>query len=232
MTLIQVAGSVWLWPHDPDPSRVQAAMGIVAGDGGSLIVDAGHSPRLASQVKAAMAEAGLPAARTLVYTHHHWDHTWGACVWGVPVVAHERCADLLAGEAARPWSHEFMRAEMARNPLLVPSYQARGRAVDDFGELRFVLPDRTFTTRLTIDGVELEHVGGRHSPDSTVVRVPSAGVLFLGDSYYPPPHHLRGPADRPDLDLVAGLVSADYEWYVESHGRPMRRTDVLTMLRG
>ena len=68
-----------------------------------------------------MESEGLPPARLLVYTHHHWDDTWGACAWDVPVVAHEVGADLLAAEAAKPWSHEYLRAEMERYPLLRPS---------------------------------------------------------------------------------------------------------------
>ena len=28
-----------------------------------------------------MAGEGLPPARWLVYTHHHWDHVWGAVAW-------------------------------------------------------------------------------------------------------------------------------------------------------
>jgi glyoxylase-like metal-dependent hydrolase (beta-lactamase superfamily II) len=98
------------------------------------------------------------------------------------MVAHELCGQLLAGEAERLWSQEYLRAEGERNPLLAPSFGARAAAVPDFADFRIVLPERTFASRLTLDvggvPVELEHVGGRHSPDSTVIRVPSAGVVF------------------------------------------------------
>jgi glyoxylase-like metal-dependent hydrolase (beta-lactamase superfamily II) len=232
--LVRVTDSVWLWPHDPEPDRVQASVGIVVGDGSSLLVDAGNSPDLARRIKAAMEAEGLPPAHSLVPTHFHWDHTWGACAWDLPVVAHELCAQFLAEESARPWSHEYLRAEMERNPLLVPSFRARAAAVRDFADFRVVLPERTFATRLTLDVggvcVELVHVGGRHSPDSTVVRVPSAGVLFLGDSYYPPPYHLRSPDDGLDLDLVAALISEDYDWYIEGHDQPRRRAEVMSLL--
>jgi glyoxylase-like metal-dependent hydrolase (beta-lactamase superfamily II) len=233
-SLTQVTDSVWLWPPHPDLSRVQAAVGIVVGEGSSLVVDAGNSPRLARRVKEAMRAAGLPPASHLVPTHFHWDHTWGACAWDVPMVAHDLCGQLLAEEAERPWSQEYLRSEMDRNPLLAPSFQARAAAVPDFGDFRVVLPERTFATRLTLDvggvSVELEHVGGQHSPDSTVIRVPAAGVVFLGDSYYPPPYHLRSPDDGPDLELAASLVCDDYEWYIESHDRPRRRAEVLELL--
>jgi glyoxylase-like metal-dependent hydrolase (beta-lactamase superfamily II) len=226
-TLVQVTDGVWLWPHDPDPDRVQPSVGIVVGDGASLLVDAGNSPELARRIKAAMEVESLPPATTIVPTHFHWDHTWGACAWDIPMVAHELCGQSLAEEAAKPWSHDYLRAEVERTPLLGPSFRARAAAVRDFADFRVVLPERTFTTRLTLDvggvAVELEHVGGRHSADSTVIRVPSAGVVFIGDAYYPPPYHLRSPADRPDLEPLTSLVSEDYDWYVESHDHPLRR---------
>ncbi|PSL06791.1 glyoxylase-like metal-dependent hydrolase (beta-lactamase superfamily II) [Haloactinopolyspora alba] len=232
--LQRLTDNVWLWPHDPDPATVRACVGVVAGTSGSIVVDAGQSPAMAREVRAAVDATGLPPARLLVLTHHHWDHTWGVAEWGVPVLAHERCAELLATDAALPWSHEYLRAEMDREPLLKPSYTARSRAVDDFGELRIVVPDRTFTDRVTItEGgvtVHVEHVGGQHTPDSTVVRVPGDGVLFLGDSYYPPPYHLRSAGDDVDVALLTSLISDDIEWYVESHDVPRRRADLLRLL--
>lgn len=56
--LRHLTGPVWLWPADPDPDNVQAAVGVVAGETGSIVVDAGHSPALARRVRAAMAAAG------------------------------------------------------------------------------------------------------------------------------------------------------------------------------
>ncbi|WP_298321745.1 MBL fold metallo-hydrolase [Haloactinopolyspora sp.] len=228
--LRQLTASVWLWPHDPDSENVQASVGIVAGETGSIVIDAGHGPALARQIRQAVHEAGIPTPQLLVYTHHHWDHTWGAGAWEVPAVAHELCTELLAAEAAKPWSQAYLHAEIARDPSLGPSYRARGRAVDDFDELRIVLPERTFTEELTVIAggatVHLRHVGGGHTPESIVVTVPGDGVLFLGDCYYPPPFHLRQPGDEPDLDMVASLISDDIEWYVESHDVPRHRDDL------
>ncbi|WP_407561307.1 MBL fold metallo-hydrolase [Streptomyces sp. 184] len=242
--LIRITERVWLWPHHPDPDRVQACVGVIAGDDGCLLVDAGHSPALARRVRNALGGAGLPRARRLAYTHHHWDHVWGAQEWGVPVVAHELTADALRAEAGKPWSQAYLRAEMARDPRLVPSYRARSRAMagdgrdgwDGWDGFRIVPPDETFTGRrpIRLGGVtvELRHVGGGHAADSTVVAVPSEGVLFVGDCYYPPPYHLRAEGAEPDLALARSLVDAEFEWYVESHDAPRRRAEVKAVLGG
>lgn len=233
--LVRVTERVWVWPHHPDPDRVQASVGIVAGDDGCVIVDAGHSPALARRVRGEVMAAGLPEPHALVYTHHHWDHVWGAQEWAAPVVAHELAAAALRVDAGRPWSEAYLRDEIARDARYAPSYTARIRAMaGGWDGFRIVPPDVTFTAghRIELGGVTvaLEHVGGGHCPDSTVVRVPSEGVLFLGDCYYPPPFHLREPGDGLDLDLVRRLVTDDYAWYVESHDVPHHRTDVEWML--
>ncbi|MFF3468579.1 MBL fold metallo-hydrolase [Streptomyces sp. NPDC002619] len=233
--LVRVTERVWLWPHHPDPDRVQASVGVIAGDDGCLVVDAGQSPAHARRVRESLVRQGFPPPQLLVYTHHHWDHVWGAQEWGVPVVAHEQCRQALLAEADKPWSEPYLRAEMAREPLLRPSFSARVRAMEGCWEsFRIVLPDQTFRTRHVIElagaAAELEHVGGRHTPDSIVVKVPSEGVIFLGDCYYPPPYHLRQPGDEPDLAMVRGLVNSGYAVYVESHDVPRSRQEAEAAL--
>lgn len=230
--LTRVAGRVWLYPADPDPDKIQASVGVIADDRGSLIVDAGHSPDLARRVQAAMAVERIPSARWLVYTHHHWDHVWGAVAWGeVDVVAHSSARSILEGEAVRPWSHDYLRAEVERNPRLGPSFQARARAMPSWEGFAIRPPTTVFDTELTLPtGVELRHVGGAHAADSLVVTVPDSGVLLLGDCFYPPPLQLREEGDGLDLDMVRNLLRDDIEWYVDAHSPPWSAADAAAML--
>jgi glyoxylase-like metal-dependent hydrolase (beta-lactamase superfamily II) len=230
--LQQLAGRVWLYPADPREENIQGSVAVIADPAGSVAVDAGNSPGVARAVQQAIGEAGLPAVRTLVYTHHHWDHVWGACAWpDVEIVGHAAGRPLLEQEAARPWSHDYLRTEVAANPLLEPSFSARARAMPDWEGFTILPPHRTFTGTLDLAGdVRLVHVGGGHAPDSLVVEVPDSGVLLLGDSYYPPPWHLRGPGDGLDLALVRSLVSDRFEWYVDSHSDPHDREEVAKLL--
>jgi glyoxylase-like metal-dependent hydrolase (beta-lactamase superfamily II) len=95
-----------------------------------------------------------------------------------------------------------------------------------------VLPPHTeFDESLTLPGgVVAHHVGGRHAEDSTVVAVPDADVLLLGDCFYPPPYHLREPGDGYDIALIRRLLDGHlpgpFDWYVGSHDQPRTRDEV------
>ncbi len=229
-----LAGRVWLTPFDPDPAWVRPSVALVADERGSVLVDAGQSPAHAAEIQAALRAAGLPEPRWLVYTHHHWDHVWGACAWpGVEIVGHVTGAELLRAEAARPWSTRYLREQVRADPRLGPSFRARALAVDSWADFAIVPPTRTFTDELELPtGVRVRHVGGHHAPDSTVVVDPASRVMLLGDSWYPPPLHLRSPDDGPDLALVRDLLDDSVEWYASSHSPPMPLAEARAAVEG
>lgn len=233
--LIQLSDRVWLWPHRSSFSAVQSCVGVIAGREETVLVDAGNSPQLARRIKAALQQAGLPPVSRILYTHHHWDHVYGACEFQVPVIAHSRCKTLLTEEAQKPWGPEYLRQQMKVHPPLRASYTARLRAVRDWSGFRIVVPEIVFDDRLILRlgdmDLDLEHVGGQHAEDSIVVRVPQAGGMFLGDCYYPPPLHLRTPESKPALAMLAALERPEYTLYVEGHDRPFRRAQLLERLR-
>lgn len=231
-----VAGRVWLYPHDPDPDRVQPCVAIIADDSGSVLVDAGNSPSHARDVRNAIEAAGLPPARTIVYTHHHWDHVWGACAWPeVEIVGQRLGARILETEARRPWSTEYLRNEVAANPRLGPSFRARERAMRSWDGFAVVPPHVEFNTTISLPaGVEVRHIGGGHAEDSTVVWVPDSSVVLLGDAFYPPPYHLRRPGDAYDHGVINTVLATyhEAEWYVDSHDDPHPRSALANLLPG
>lgn len=230
--LVHLTGRVWIYPADPREERVQGCVAVITDPDGSIAVDAGNCPTVAADVQRAVADAALPAVRTLVYTHHHWDHVWGACAWsGVEIVGHAAGVALLEAEAQRPWSHVYLRSEMAANPLLGPSYAARARAMPTWDDFTVLPPHRIFADALALPSeVYLRHVGGNHAIDSLVVEVPDSKVLLLGDCFYPPPRHLGRPEDGLDRALLQRLLSDRFDWYVDSHTQPHARDEVETAL--
>ena len=97
-----------------------------------------------------------------------------------------------------------------------------------------MVPEIVFDDSMVIESgdmnIVLEHVGGEHAQDSIVVKVPSAGVMFLGDCFYPPPLHLREPDSDFSFPMLASLENEAYSLYVDGHNDPVTRDDLLTIL--
>lgn len=232
--LVRLTEEFFLWPHHPDPKRLQPCIGVIVGERGSILVDAGNSPELGNQLKGAMKAKGLPDVSAIIYTHNHWDHISGACAFEAPAIAHVLCRDILLEEAKKPWGPDYIRQEIIRTPKRRLSLEARQRAIRDWRAFRFVIPDDVFETskliRLESLAIELRHVGGAHSEDSIIVKIPEAGVMFLGDCYFPAPAHLRTDGGKLSIDMLQSLVEERISFYIDSHNDPFTKAGLLDFI--
>lgn len=231
-TLCQLSENVWIFPHDKNPQKIQPNVGIICTPTQTVVIDSGNSPRRARSILAALESIDAPPVSHVIYTHHHWDHISGACAFGVPVIAHDLCKELLAARALLPWSHNYIREQIQRNPLLKASYETMDQAIENWNDFQIILPDTTFsqTLNLQLDGVtlELEHVGGHHASDSIVVRVKERGVMFLGDCYYPPPRSQQGNSHKVSWSmLLSFLEEKAINTYVDGHADPFSSSDMF-----
>lgn len=163
-------------------STARVNQGFVAGTDGVLVVDTMNSPADGREISAfVLSHCDVPL-RAVVCTHNHADHTFGSQVFEAPVIAHDLCRQIMAGNLAGPWSEESLRSWF------------EGPGGDRLSGLEIRLPDVTFSSRITFHlgkspagGDErvaiVEHTGG-HSPGHAIVRVPDAGVIFGGDLFF------------------------------------------------
>lgn len=229
--LEELAPRVYMFPRDDTPDTIQPNLGVLRLKEQTILIDAGNSPRHARQLMASMAGEDFAPIETVVYTHHHWDHTFGAATFNPSmIVAHSENAVIMATYASRAWGVQYLREEIFRNPRRESGLNAMMDAIPDWREFRICRPTLTFSKKLTLYydtlTLELEAVGGRHASDSVVVRIPEAGVIFVGDAYYPPPLYLR---DEDDIDLdiamMESFISDAYHTYVDGHGAPRSRAE-------
>lgn len=237
-TLRQIAPNVWIYPRDEDPNRVQPNVGIIVAGQRTVLVDAGNSPRQARRIMIALDDIDAPAVSHVIYTHSHWDHVFGAMVFGAPVIAHESCRRQLLETAAKPWSHAYIQDEIMRFPQQEANLRAMARAVEDWRNFRIVLPEVVFSKqmRLYLDDdmlLEIEHVGGDHAPESIIVRLPGQRVLFAGDCFYPPSScYLRKPDDAFNFRMLQTLLREDIDWYIDGHNAPYDRAAFNALAQG
>ena len=142
LTLTQISPHVWILPRHPDKNRVQATIGMILTADQALLVDAGNSLQLARQIQATLAAMDAPPISHLVYTHHHWDHTFGACVYGVPAIAHRLSHQFLSEMRQLNLGETHLRTKVERNPNLILDWTA-----EDWAEFEIVLPEITYEGR-------------------------------------------------------------------------------------
>jgi glyoxylase-like metal-dependent hydrolase (beta-lactamase superfamily II) len=144
-------------------------------DEGVLVIDARQHPRRAEELLAAIRKTTDKPIRWVVNTHAHGDHYFGNSVFksaGATIVAHRDTAGMM--------EHHF--------PLEMKRRQGYFRQQNyDPGEVRLVLPDVTYDTRMTITlggrTVELLYFGAGQNPGDTFVYFPKEKVIFAGGPF-------------------------------------------------
>jgi len=230
LKLTQISPYVWILPRHPDKNRVQATVGMVLTAEQTILIDAGNSLQLARRIQAALAAMDAPPISHVVYTHHHWDHTFGACVYGVPAIAHQLSHKFLSQMRQENVGETYLRTKVERNPKLILDWTA-----EDWEQFEIVLPEITYEGRKRLQfsnmTLELVHVGGVHAADSTVIKVVEDGVMFLGDCYYPAPGY-ENPTDQMlDMDMLANLLDNSYDFYIDGHNPLMEKRHLRRILR-
>lgn len=220
-TLKKIGERVWHLPPHPDPKQVQPRVDVVVGDKETVLIDAGNTPRVAKTVLSELERIGTPPVGKVIYTHHHWDHVFGGCEYGAEAIAHTRCQTQLEVEALKPWSSAFLTEEVARDPTLEGMASVLRQGVENWTDFRIIVPAVTFETDYEVQGdgyrLELRHVGGKHAADSVVVTLPEEKIMFLGDSFYPPPLRSGLPDESLDMEMLKKFLAEDCELYLDGH---------------
>lgn len=75
--------SIYLAEHYTDRPNI----GIISGEKQTLLFDAGNSEEHVKKIRSELSEKGLPFPDFVLLSHWHWDHSFGAKFWNVPVIA-------------------------------------------------------------------------------------------------------------------------------------------------
>lgn len=234
MTVTQISPHVyWMPPGPPDRPSLCA----VVGSEHTLLLDAGSSPAHIRHFLDDLGAKNPHPPRYVALTHWHWDHVFGAAELGIPVIAHTLIADRLATMAAYDWSDAALDDRIKTGEESVMFGRDIKIELPEPRQVTIAVPDLVFQTSLDVSlggGVtcHIQHVGGDHSPDSTVMFVEPDRVLFLGDclytasSYEPAPYYTRTRAYR----LLDTLLSFDPQVIVGGHDpEVMNRAEFKTL---
>jgi cyclase len=175
--------------------------GMIHTADGVILVDTTARP---VDIQACLASAGvLPEEMCLILlTHSHSDHTSGSPLFDCPVLAHKLTWQRIARRGS----------ERAKKQMPTEVFEDR--------------------RELEVGGVKLEviHAGG-HTPGSSVVWLPEAGVLFAGDLIFEGRYPFLATADVPVLmEALRWLPSFGARVIVPGHGLLCGDKQVLDQL--
>ena len=233
--LHSVGDRVWAWTL-PDGGYGWSNAGLIAGDGGSLLVDTLFDLPLTREMLAAMRPItdGAPITDAVI-THSNGDHTHGNQLLdgSVRIIAARGTAE----EVAHAMAPEMLAMTQVADLGPVGTPYARERfGPFDFGGITLRNADQTFDHDLSVDvagrQVKLLDLGPAHTAADTVVHVPDAGVLFAGDLLFIgcTPIVWAGPI----ANWVAAcdtMIALDAPTVVPGHG-PITDPDGIRAVRG
>ena len=224
--LRRLSPRVWYLPADEVTDRPNLA--VIVGQRASLAVDAGNSPAHARELLNAVAGGGIASLRYAAITHWHWDHVFGLATLDVPGIAHAETRRRVLEQASLDWSDEALDQRVTAGSEAAFCRDMIRAELPDRSELVIRAPDITFDERVEVDlgglTAVIEHVGGNHGPDCSIVYVPEERVLLLGDClgadiYGGPPAYTRDKL----FDLMDRLAAYEALWYQQGHGEPVAR---------
>ena len=222
---------------------------LIEGEKTNIIIDTTGTEETAREVKNLFDTINPNPVETIIYTHNHADHTYGATVFAEgsnpDIYAHSTTGIYLSRVIGilRPVISSRSN-RMFGNAL--PKEQVENNGIGPFLEIGrdgrqpgLLYPTKTFTDQIEFEAaghkVQLFHAPGETN-DQLFVWLPEKKALFPGDNFYKTFPNLYTIRGTPYRDLVGWVNSIDMMRYLEpeflvpSHTRPIIGKENINIL--
>lgn len=209
---------------------------LVVSEGETLLVDTTSDIPMTRRMLDAFAAAD-PAARAidvLALTHWHVDHVHGACMPdfnGTRIICTETVEDYMANLPPKAWLGQIASLTGDAKKVMERNLQD----FFDFSGLEPIVPTERFNGRSEFElgkqCVQLIEAGPCHTASDTVVYLPDAGVVHLGDITGAGTYQsLQYPGLGNVITVLEEAVRWEAKAYVAGHGPVMDAGDVRDQL--
>jgi glyoxylase-like metal-dependent hydrolase (beta-lactamase superfamily II) len=231
--LKKLTNRVYYLPHYSESDR--PALGLICGDTFSVIVDSGNSPSHARDFLSLVEKMNIPPVKFVVITHWHWDHIFGMKTMDLLTISHEETKKKLEYLKTLKWDDASLDARVKTGEEIEFCRDMIKREMPTRDHLELKVPDVTFNNRIEIDlgGVNcvVEHVGGVHAQDSSIIYIPDEKVMFLGDCLYQDFYSGEWSYDLDELTtLLDKIKKYDAKCYVLGHQDPKTYEEMWSFL--
>ncbi len=213
---------------------------LIEGEKTNIVIDTTGTEETAREVKALFDAINPNPVESIIYTHNHADHTYGATVFA-------------EGSSPDIYAHSTTEIYLSRvigilRPIIssrsnrmfgnaLPKEQVENNGIGPFLEIGrdgrkpgLLYPTKTFTDQIEFEAaghkIQLFHAPGETN-DQLFVWLPEKKALFPGDNFYKTFPNLYTIRGTPYRDLVGWVNSIDMmrylepEYLVPSHTRPI-----------
>ncbi|KAF5052567.1 Metallo-beta-lactamase superfamily protein [anaerobic digester metagenome] len=231
--LIKLTDRIYYMPNDDRTDR--PLLGLICGDKYSLVIDAGNSPAHANEFLTDVCKLHIPPLKYLVLTHWHWDHVFGIEAMNLITVCNNRTKENL----------DKMQ-KLTRDDFKLDQRVSNGEEIEFCSKMiKLEMPvrdgfitgnaDITFKESLEIDlgGIHclVDHVGGCHSEDSTIIYIPDEKTIFLGDCICEDIYSGEWSYSRDKLlPMIHKIKKYDALYYLTSHYHPESKEEFFNYL--
>ncbi|SDM83923.1 MBL fold metallo-hydrolase [Bacillus sp. OK048] len=227
--LKKITNRVYYMQHYSETDR--PALGLICGDSYSLVVDAGNSPAHASDFLNLVAGMDIAPLKFVAITHWHWDHIFGIKTMGLLTISHEETKKKLEYLKTLKWDDASLDARVETGEEIEFCRDMIKREMPSRDNLELQVPDITFNCKIEIDlgGITciVEHVGGVHAHDSSIIYIPDEKIMFLGDCIYQDFYSGEWSYDKNELTILFDKIKKyDVDLYVTGHQDPKTREEM------
>lgn len=216
LQLTEVAPGLYFQYHHQESNSA-----FLVTEDGVLVIDTRQHPKRAEELVATIRKYTAKPIRWVVNTHAHGDHYFGNSVFkreGATIIAHRDTAGMMQAQFDR---------EMKRRMGYFKQRQY------DPAEVKLVLPDVTFDSKLTLTlggrAVEIFYMGPGQNPGDTFIYFPKERVLYAGGPFskqsWPNPSFT--PSMHGWIEVLKKIAAMDADKYLGGHGDIGSKQDVL-----
>lgn len=204
-------------------------LGAVAGARGVLTVDAGASPAHTRLFSELIQKTGTGDITFTVLTHWHWDHVFGLSSLKTLSFAHLETIRRIGDMARLSWSDSALESRIrdGSETEFIRTHMIRELNEKERMALNLKIPDIGFDSLLEISlgdcRAVVQHVGGDHSPDCSIIYIPEERVLFLGDCLYSDIYTDQPRHMEQLYPMLEKILAWDAQWFICSHTPPLTR---------
>jgi len=180
----RITEHIYIFPCDGHTDRPN--IGVIIGNQYTLLWEAGNSGAHVALIRDALKQQGLPAPNAVAISHWHWDHSYGAAFFTVPIIAGRKTDENLRKMMNWKWDDQSMQQRIEDGEEILFCTEMIKREYPDRSQIKVVTADVVFDGELSLDlgdvTCRLIHATGPHASDSVVCHIPEDRFLFLGDS--------------------------------------------------